>query len=303
MEPPPPGRGASRCSTAHWRCSRRRAELRARRRSWPRSAKRRMLQARFAEAEEAARHAPRHRAGGGRPRVRGPSPQRARGEHRRTGRRGRRRGLPAGGARDRPRRGPAARRRARRGSTSPTCSTSAEARARLSRWRARACAPARPTARARLDWFGLAVAEFSFHLGDWREAEAQIPSPSRRHAGPTLAYWFARAQHARPGPRRPGRRRRRLEGLDARHARVHRAAVRRPLRDLRRRAGASPRRPRAGPDAVDKALDQIEFCSDDFIRITALSAAGVRVEGDAGQLARDHRDAEAQRVVAAGQRT
>jgi DNA-binding CsgD family transcriptional regulator len=50
---------------------------------------------------------------------------------------------------------------------------------------------------------------------------------------------------------------------------------------------------------VDKALDQIEFCSDDFIRITALSAAGVRVEGDAGQLARDHRDAEAQRVVAA----
>ena len=49
--------------------------------------------------------------------------------------------------------------------------------------------------------------------------------------------------------------------------------------------------------AVDEALDQIEYCSDDFIRITALSAAGLRVEGDAGQLARDRRDPDAEEAA------
>ena len=49
--------------------------------------------------------------------------------------------------------------------------------------------------------------------------------------------------------------------------------------------------------AMDEALDQIEYCSDDFIRITALSAAGLRVEGDAGQLARDRRDPDAEETA------
>jgi DNA-binding CsgD family transcriptional regulator/tetratricopeptide (TPR) repeat protein len=149
------------------------------------------------------------------------------------------------------------------------------------------------------DWFRLAVAEFSFHLGDWREAEAQIPSASRRHAGPTLAYWFAVRSMLDLGRGDLEAASADVEGL----ARATRGSTEPQFiapcgifsaELARRRGGLEQAR-----IEIDRALDQIEFCSDDFIRITALAAAGVRTEGDAGQLARDRRDAEAQRVVAA----
>ena len=46
--------------------------------------------------------------------------------------------------------------------------------------------------------------------------------------------------------------------------------------------------------AIDDTIDRIEYCSDDLARITAAAAAGLRVEGDAGQLARDRQDAAAE---------
>ena len=48
---------------------------------------------------------------------------------------------------------------------------------------------------------------------------------------------------------------------------------------------------------MDEGLDRIEFCSEDLLRISALAVAGLRVEGDAGQLARDRRDEDEQEVV------
>jgi DNA-binding CsgD family transcriptional regulator len=45
--------------------------------------------------------------------------------------------------------------------------------------------------------------------------------------------------------------------------------------------------------AIDDTIDRIEYCSDDVARITAAAATGVRVEGDAGELARDRRDTDA----------
>jgi DNA-binding CsgD family transcriptional regulator len=48
---------------------------------------------------------------------------------------------------------------------------------------------------------------------------------------------------------------------------------------------------------VDDTIDRIEYCSDDMARITAVTSIGVRVEGDAGQLARDRRDTEAESVA------
>jgi DNA-binding CsgD family transcriptional regulator len=48
---------------------------------------------------------------------------------------------------------------------------------------------------------------------------------------------------------------------------------------------------------VDETLDRIEFCSDDMARIAAVAATGVRVEGDAAQLARDRQDGEAERAA------
>ena len=49
--------------------------------------------------------------------------------------------------------------------------------------------------------------------------------------------------------------------------------------------------------AVDDAMDRIEYCSEDIVRIAALAVAGLRVEGDAGELARDRRDEEASAAV------
>jgi DNA-binding CsgD family transcriptional regulator len=63
--------------------------------------------------------------------------------------------------------------------------------------------------------------------------------------------------------------------------------------ELERRSGNID----AARAAVDEALDQIEYCSDDVVRISGVAAMGVRVEADAATLARDRRDEEAERVA------
>ena len=147
------------------------------------------------------------------------------------------------------------------------------------------------------DWLRLAISECSFLLGDWDEAEAAIPAPSRRHTGGTFLYWqTCRAQLA-------------LARGDLVLAREAIGALREATvgstepqflgpygvlsSELARRAGDID----AARTAVDEGLDRIEYCSEDVVRISALAVAGLRVEGDAGQLARDRRDEEAQSVV------
>src|SRR5215213_1829099 len=138
-----------------------------------------------------------------------------------------------------------------------------------------------------IDWMWLGVAEFSFHLGDWDAAEAAIPPPSRRHTGGTFLLWqLCRARLA-------------LGRGDLERAEDALSALDRALTsttepqfvgphgvmrsELARRAGDMPR----ARAAIDDALDRIEYCSDDMARITLVAAGGLRVEGDAGQLARD----------------
>ncbi len=145
-----------------------------------------------------------------------------------------------------------------------------------------------------IDWMWLGVAEFNFHLGDWDAAEAAIPPPSRRHTGGTFLLWqLCRARLA-------------LGRGDLERAEDALSALDRALTsttepqfvgphgvmrsELARRTGDIPR----ARAAVDDALDRIEYCSDDMARITLVAAGGLRVEGDAGQLARDIRDAEAE---------
>jgi ATP/maltotriose-dependent transcriptional regulator MalT len=148
-----------------------------------------------------------------------------------------------------------------------------------------------------VDWLWLGVSEFSFELGDWDEAEAAIPPPSRRHTGGTFLLW--QLSRARLG----------LGRGDLERAEDALAALDRALTgttepqfvgphgvmrsELARRSGDIVR----ARAAVDDALDRIEYCSDDMIRITSVSAAGLRVEGDAGQLAHDRRDTEAEAIA------
>ncbi len=143
------------------------------------------------------------------------------------------------------------------------------------------------------DWLRLATSEYSFHLGDWDGAEKGIPAASRRHTGGTLLLWqTCRAQLA-------------LGRGDTETAEDAIAILRQATADLvePQFVGASAAlfaellvrrgdidQARA---AIDDAIDRIEFCSEDVPRMALLAAVGLRVEGDAGEAARDRRDEEA----------
>jgi ATP/maltotriose-dependent transcriptional regulator MalT len=147
------------------------------------------------------------------------------------------------------------------------------------------------------DWLRLAVSDYSFQLGYWDEAEAAIPGPSRRHTGGTFVYWqVCRAQLA-------------LARGDVALAEEAIAALAEATAgstepqfigaygalssELARRVGDID----GARAAVDDGLDRIEYCSEDLVRISALAVTGLRVEGDAGQLARDRRDEAASSVA------
>ena len=146
-------------------------------------------------------------------------------------------------------------------------------------------------------WFELMIAEFSFFLGDWNEAVRHVPAANSRHYGPTLAYWYTVRSMLALGRGDLVSATQEVDGLTRALRGSTEPQFVAPLgmfaSELARRRGEFE----VARAAVDEALDQIEYCSDDFIRITALSAAGLRVEGDAGQLARDRRDPDAEEAA------
>jgi ATP/maltotriose-dependent transcriptional regulator MalT len=147
------------------------------------------------------------------------------------------------------------------------------------------------------DWLTMNVVEFSYYLGRWAEARELLPPQSRRRFGSQLFVWrMSRVVLA-------------LGSGDLDSARVDLDGMELPAHEstepqfvgaygwmraeLERRSGnIDPARA-----AVDEALDQIEYCSDDVVRIAGVAAMGVRVEADAATLARDRRDEEAEQVA------
>jgi DNA-binding CsgD family transcriptional regulator len=146
-------------------------------------------------------------------------------------------------------------------------------------------------------WLALQVAEVEFALGHWRAAAAAMPDERRRYWGTTLVHYRVRRAEQALG-----------RGDDA-AARVELDAAARaaedstepqflaPLGDYRaeleRRAGDVS----AARAAVGEALDRIEYCSEDLARIAQVAAAGVRVEADEAERARDRRDETGERVA------
>jgi ATP/maltotriose-dependent transcriptional regulator MalT len=147
------------------------------------------------------------------------------------------------------------------------------------------------------DWLRLCISEYLYAAGDWDEAERVLPPASRRYVGTTLLLWhmtrtalalgrgdLAQARTDLDALVRPGRASTEPQFVGAYGS--HRAELERRSGDLQ-----------AARAAIDEGLDRIEYCTDDVARIAQLAAVGVRVEGDAGQLARDRQDAEAERVA------
>jgi len=138
-------------------------------------------------------------------------------------------------------------------------------------------------------WLSLAIAQYSFDSGDWEAAEAALTGVEHRRFSGLNSELNACLRHAELALGRDER-----EAARSQLARAAELAVdsREPQylgvlgalqAELATRAGDVP----AARAAVDEALDRIEFCSDDALRMAMVSAAGLTAEATAAQQARD----------------
>jgi DNA-binding CsgD family transcriptional regulator/tetratricopeptide (TPR) repeat protein len=143
-------------------------------------------------------------------------------------------------------------------------------------------------------WLDCQLAEFTFDLGQWAESERHLPDPKR---------WTGNQARMNLGIRRASLHVGRgehdaawaiLNDLEDKVAESSEPQFIGPFYELmaeqHRRAGDLD----AARAAIERGLDRMEFCTDDAARVAAVAAAGVTVEADAAQRARDlgERDAE-----------
>jgi DNA-binding CsgD family transcriptional regulator len=140
------------------------------------------------------------------------------------------------------------------------------------------------------DWMLLTASDLSFESGDWKAAREYLDQTSTHPAGTLLIFRLLREIELALGVGDEEVAVGRLEVLEPLIARssepqwigafgtLH-AECRRRGRDL---TGARA--------AVANALDRIEICTDDVMRIARVTAAGMRVEADIAQRARDLRE-------------
>jgi DNA-binding CsgD family transcriptional regulator/tetratricopeptide (TPR) repeat protein len=147
----------------------------------------------------------------------------------------------------------------------------------------------------RQGWLSLLIAQQSFDSGDWEAADAALAEVARRRL--TGGNWeleiaLRRAELALA--------RDECEEARAQLARAAEVAVdsREPqylgvLGALQTELAARNGDTTAARAAVDEALDRIEFCSDDALRMAMVSTAGLAAEATAAQQARDVGDVAA----------
>ncbi len=144
-------------------------------------------------------------------------------------------------------------------------------------------------------WLELTEGEILFDLGDWAGATATLPPPGRRFAGNDLLHVALRRAELALGRGRHDETRALLERAEEVAVTSTQPQFLAPLgamlAELRRRGGDLD----GARAAAGEALDRIEFCTDDVMRVARLSAAGVAVEADRAQRARDLGDAEEER--------
>ncbi len=147
------------------------------------------------------------------------------------------------------------------------------------------------------DWLSLCALEMAYLSGRWDEAAELLPPTGSRGAGTLLTLWRLSRAVLALGRGELDLARSDLDVLTPAMAESTEVqflgAYGWQRAELERRCG----RIDAARAVVDETLDRIEFCSDDMARIAAVAAMGVRVEGDAAQLARDRRDADEERAA------
>jgi ATP/maltotriose-dependent transcriptional regulator MalT len=146
-------------------------------------------------------------------------------------------------------------------------------------------------------WLDMTISEIAFDVGEWELSEASLPVPKRWTGAQSrlgiglrrAALAAGRGDHAAAAAL--------LDELEPMGAESSEPQLLGPLgiliADMRRREGDLD----AARAAVDEWLERIELHSDDVMRASALAAAGVTVEADAAERARDLGDAEAERAA------
>ena len=146
-------------------------------------------------------------------------------------------------------------------------------------------------------WLDAMAAELAFDAGDWDEAEELLPKPlrwtgthTRMNLGLRLAsFSVGRGRHEDASAQ--------LADLEELAKDSSEPQYLGPLgcltAELRRREGDLD----AARAAVEQALDRIEFCTEDAMRVSAVAAVGVTVEADAAERARDLGDADEEKAA------
>ncbi len=145
------------------------------------------------------------------------------------------------------------------------------------------------------NWLLLTVSDMAFQAGDWRSAREHFDQVSAHPSGRTLIFRLLRETELALGAGDDERSANCLEELEPLISRSSepqwigefgtlKAEYLRRRRDL---AGARA--------AVGAGLDRIELCTDDVMRIARVTAAGMRVEADIAERARDLRETAEER--------
>jgi ATP/maltotriose-dependent transcriptional regulator MalT len=147
-------------------------------------------------------------------------------------------------------------------------------------------------------WLDVTIAELLTELGDWDEAERLLPDTSRRFVGNERIFVEVKRAEMALGRGRHEEAATHLallaEPVAASGESQWHGAYGALLAELRRRQGDLD----GAREAVDEALDRIEFCTEDASRLARVSAEGVSVEADRAQRGRDlGDDAEVTRAL------
>jgi DNA-binding CsgD family transcriptional regulator/tetratricopeptide (TPR) repeat protein len=139
------------------------------------------------------------------------------------------------------------------------------------------------------DWMMLTVSELAFELGDWSTARAHLPTQSQM-IGTLLIFRLLREAELALGE---GDEELAARWLDQAEPLVAISSEPQWIGVLGAVLGELRRRRRDLPGAraaVAQALDRLELCTDDVMRIARVTGVGVRVEADIAQRARDLRE-------------
>ena len=148
-------------------------------------------------------------------------------------------------------------------------------------------------------WMMLTLSELEVEAGDWEQARANLGLPPAQLTGIVLIFRLLREAELALGEGDDDRASRLLEEAEPLVERSSEpqwiGSLGSQLGELRRRQGDLP----AARAAVQHALDRIELCTDDVMRIARVTAVGARVEADFAQRARDLREKRDERDAVA----